>query len=291
VGSYPRSGQFKIGAIDCWVVPDGAATYSPEVWLANASDADRDSALAQRLAKDGKLRIPYNCLLVRSGGHLALIDTGAGVELAHEWEEPVGRAAKSLRSLGVSRKDIDVVIVSHAHPDHIGGLTTPPPTRRRPMFPRARHWFWASEWEAWTSKAAVTFFGEALARPASVHLPVIAEAGLVDLADQETEALPGVRLLSAPGHTPGHMAVLLTSGREGAIYLGDAITDELLFEQPGWLTAFEAIPILSVATRWRLLERAVRERLTVAAFHLPATGTVTNSGSSFQFHASRPDRQ
>jgi glyoxylase-like metal-dependent hydrolase (beta-lactamase superfamily II) len=275
--------RFAVGSIECWVVPDGIATYRPAFWLADIDDDERQRALEGRLDAHGFLPVPYNCLLVRSGGRTALLDTGAGTELAAEWEEPVGGLQESLRRIGIEPEGVDVVLVSHGHADHIGGLTTPPPEVRRPMFPRARHWFWSTEWDAWTTEQGLAQFSEALGKAARVHLPVIEQAGLVELADEETDVLPGVRLLPAPGHTPGHMAVVLTSGREGAIYLGDAVTDQLSFERPDWLTAAEAIPALSLATRKRLLKRAVQERLTVAAFHLSGVGRVERATDPGRF--------
>lgn len=126
------------------------------------------------------------------------------------------------------------------------------------------------------------FRGRNRAEP-RLHLPVLAAAGLVDLADRELDVLPGVRLIPAPGHTPGHLAVVMTSGRSGAIYLGDVITDPLLFDHPDWLTAAEAIPALSLATRKRLIERAARQHLLVAAFHLPSVGRVELTGDRTRF--------
>jgi glyoxylase-like metal-dependent hydrolase (beta-lactamase superfamily II) len=110
---------------------------------------------------------------------------------------------------------------------------------------------------------------------------------LLELADREIDVLPGVRLLPTPGHTPGHMAVARTSSGEGAIYLGDVVTDESMFQHPGWLTAAEAIPGLSLATRKRMIELAVREHLTVAAFHLPAIGVSETAGKAYRFVTAR----
>jgi glyoxylase-like metal-dependent hydrolase (beta-lactamase superfamily II) len=192
--SYEAPARFSIGSIECWVVADGIAAYTPAFWLAHISDDERARALEGSMDDRGYTLVPYNCLLVRSSGRTALIDVGAGLELAAQWEEPVGRLPESLARLGVAPEDIDVVVITHGHPDHIGGLTSPS-GERRPSYPRARHYFWTTEWRAWTTEDGLEAFSEVLRPPAQKHLPVIEAAGLIELIDRETDVLPGVRLI------------------------------------------------------------------------------------------------
>jgi predicted ATPase len=126
-------------------------------------------------------------------------------------------------------------------------------------------------------------FGETcVAGAARTHLPPLHNAGLVELVSEETEVLPGVRLLPAPGHTPGHLVAALTSGYDGALYLGDAVLDEANLAHPGWVTAIEWNPGMAVATRTALLEQAIAEHRLLIAFHLAARGYAERADGSYR---------
>ena len=104
----------------------------------------------------------------------------------------------------------------------------------------------------------------------------------MELVSQETEVLPGVRLLPAPGHTPGHMVVALTSGSDGALYLGDAVLDEAHFTHPGWVSVYEWNPSMAVATRTALIDKAIAENRLLIAFHLAARGYAERAGGHYR---------
>jgi glyoxylase-like metal-dependent hydrolase (beta-lactamase superfamily II) len=274
--------RFTVGSIECQVVPDGVATYEAATLAANVLEADVRAALGPRADSGGMISVPYNCLLIRSGGRTALVDTGLGAETAADWGEPAGRLMDSLAAGGTSADDIDVVIISHAHVDHIGGLTVQTNGERVPVFSRARHYIWQSEWDFWTSEDGLGSVDEGLADAARLHLPPIGQSGLLELVSEETDVLPGVRVLPAPGHTPGHIALAITSGHEGAIYLGDAVLDEFNFEHPEWVSAFEMIPNMTVTTRRSLIERSIRENRLLVAFHLAGRGYAERAGASYR---------
>lgn len=175
-----------------------------------------------------------------------------------------------------------MVIISHAHVDHIGGLTVPSADGRVPVFTNARHYIWQTEWDFWTSDDRLAQVPEVLADGARTHLPPLREAGLVDLISEETGVLPGVRLLPAPGHTPGHLVVALTSGKDGALHLGDALLDELYLSHPGWASVFEWDADLALATRAALIERAMAEGRLLIASHMAARGYLEQAGNGYR---------
>lgn len=284
-----RIERFAVGSIECQILPDGVVMYSPADLAAGVPADEAKAALRTRIDENGEVAVPYNCLLIRSGGRIALVDTGLGAEAAMQSGEPAGRLMESLTASGIAADQIDLVIVSHAHPDHIGGLTVDGGTGRVPVFRRARHYFWHREWEYWTSEEGLAQVPEGLADPARTHLPPVKQAGLVELVSEEVDVLPGVRLLPAPGHTPGHMALAMTSGHEGAIYLGDAVIDESNFEHPEWVSVFESIPNLSVRTRRALIEKAIGENRLLVAFHLSARGYAERADRNYRFRHAGAD--
>jgi glyoxylase-like metal-dependent hydrolase (beta-lactamase superfamily II) len=274
--------SFEVGRSRCEIVPDGIAPYRKETIFSDANDQELTRALEGILNAEGWLPVPYNPLLVRSGKDVVLLDTGAGAELAEEWGDPVGQLQGSLERAGIDPRQVTVVVLSHAHPDHIGGLTVEAPDGRRPVFPTARHVISSEEFEFWTAGAVPEDFAS-MATLATKHLLPLREAGLLELVDGETEIVPGMSIVSAPGHTPGHMVVSIAAGPGSAMYLGDAVLTEVSFEYPGWTSRLEIDRPAAAKTRRRLLDRAVEERSIVAGFHLRAAGTIEAADGGYRF--------
>jgi glyoxylase-like metal-dependent hydrolase (beta-lactamase superfamily II) len=196
--------RFQIGSLACAVVSDGSHTYRDPALLlfANAPPA----CLAQALRKHGldleswkEWVSPYPALLIRTDRHLVLVDTGAG-----DMAPTTGQLIPNLQAEGVAPEDIDTVILTHAHPDHIGGNLD---REGRPAFSAARYVLSRAEWDFWTSGPDLSMLP--ISEPFREHLIACAQHNLLPLRDQldlvegETEIVPGVRVLPVPGHTPG----------------------------------------------------------------------------------------
>jgi len=278
----PQTERFAVGPIECQIVPDGVAMYEPADLAAGVPADQIIAAFTAGVDDKGEMAVPYNCLLIRSGGRIALVDTGLGAEAARHFGEPAGHLMDSLAASGITAGQVDLVIISHAHLDHIGGLTVAADGGRIPVFTRARHYFWQAEWDFWTSGEGLAQVPEELADAARTHLPPLRQAGLVELVSEETEVLPGVRLLPAAGHTPGHMVVALTSGRDGALYLGDAILDEANFAHPDWASVYEWNPAMAIATRTALIDKAIAENRLLIGFHLAARGYAERANANYR---------
>jgi len=260
------SHRFPVGSIQCTVLSDGYYSY-PTSWLFPNADHDQLSRalLDHRMPAEDVLS-PYTCLLIETGRKVVLVDTGAG-----EYSRTSGAIVARLEMAGIRPKDVDTVILTHAHPDHIGGAVD---AVGRPTFPNARYVLSELEWEFWTA-ARTDLRSLRVPEEAKSSIQSAARRCLgplrhqIEPIDRETEVVPGVRVIPAPGHTPGHLAVLITSDGEHLLNLGDAAVHPLHLEQPGWENGFDLISDSAAVTRRRLLECAVAEKMHLMAFHFP----------------------
>jgi glyoxylase-like metal-dependent hydrolase (beta-lactamase superfamily II) len=281
--------QFETGKLECVAVSDGTLTYAPPTFPPPATllftNAPRERL--EQVLLEHKLQpeqwvewtSPYICLVVNTGDHLILVDTGAG-GLA----PTTGRLFQNLQTEGIAPEDIDTVILTHGHPDHIGGNTD---AQGKPAFPNARYVMWKGEWDFWTSEQAEQRLDEhvreLLLKFACENLPPI--QGQVELFDRETEIVPGIRAVAAPGHTPGHMALEISSEGEQLLCISDAALHPIHLEHPEWHAAVDFDPKQAVATRRRLLDRAASRKALVLAFHFPfpGLGRAVQKGEGWQW--------
>jgi len=260
--------------------------YEPDALYTGLPSEQTGPVVGPLLDDRGLVRLPYHPLLVRTAAGLALIDTGAGLGLAEQFGEPVGRLPEALAAAGVAAGDVALVVLSHAHPDHVGGLTAGNGSGRRLMFPRARHVIGRTEYEYWTSGPVpgdFAWMGE-LARQ---HLIPVGQAGLLDLVEGEQEVAPGIRVIPAPGHTPGHMAISLTFGSQQAVFLADAVLGEPNFAYPDWTSALETDRPQAARTRRQLLDAAARDTVIVAGYHLWEPGMVERHADAYRWNPLR----
>jgi glyoxylase-like metal-dependent hydrolase (beta-lactamase superfamily II) len=267
--------RFKVGDFECIAVSDGSLTYAPpqfpppEVML--FSNAPKESL--ESFKRIYKLPTPwtewvspYICLVVKTDKHLVLMDTGAG-SLA----PTTGRLTANLREAGIAPGDIDTVINTHAHPDHLGGNLT---SDGKPTFPRAHYVISRTEWDFWTSAQAEQKL-EAHSREILVG---IARRNLLplkdrfDLIDGGSEIVPGIRSVPAPGHTPGLIVLAISSKNERLLCISDVVLHPVHLEMPEWFAAVDVLPDALVGTRRKLLDMASTAKDLVMAFHFPFPG-------------------
>jgi glyoxylase-like metal-dependent hydrolase (beta-lactamase superfamily II) len=267
-----ESPSFRAGALDCVRITDGELPYPAALLLANAPPDELARALAGELDSEGMILGRFRPLLIRSPDAVVLVDTGIG---RFAPGEGAGRLRESLEGAGVEPSDIDYVVLTHAHPDHLGGLIA----EGNPVFAQARHVILDAEWEFWTA-AGSERPPEPIAVGFKEALVPLRSLGRLDLLDDDAGVVPGVRLVRAPGHTPGH-AILELGEPPAALFLADAVLHEVGFEHPEWTSAIDVDPELAVETRRALLHRAADERLLVAGYHLARQGYVERDGAVF----------
>ncbi len=220
---------------------------------------------------DDQNRIPVatNCNLIISEGRRILVDTGLGSRLTPRetqlWGlEREGDLVEKLGRLGISPEDIDVVVLTHLHPDHAAGNTRLEDSKLVPVFSRAEHWVQKREWEAATNPNDWS----KLQYDQRNFMP-IAESGLLRLIDGETAITQDVRCILAEGHTPGHQCVVIESKSEWAIVPSDAAPMVPHVERPQWLPAFDMEPMTNLETKKRICRMALEKKGIFLLAHDP----------------------
>jgi glyoxylase-like metal-dependent hydrolase (beta-lactamase superfamily II) len=266
---------FKLGTLDCLSVIDGAHVYEASSFFVNASQEEWEPLLRPYSDDPTKAPGPYTCLAVRTGTRWLLIDTGLGGRTPAP-----GQLLRNLRLAGINTSDVETVILTHGHPDHIGGNLD---DDGRPVFPNARWIMGKDEWEFLTSDAELERLPAGWAACARRNLPPL--QARLQLVDGDQEVAPGVRTVAAPGHTVGHLAVTITSGGERLLYTSDTALHPVSLARPDWYNAFDADRELAALTRRTMMDRAAADHTLVHAFHFPfpSLGYVQRHGAGWQW--------
>ena len=260
----------RLGNLDLHILSDG--TYYQD---AGAVFGVVPRVMWERVAgpldEQHRMSLALNSLLLRSHDQLVLIETGVGdKEGGRRQATPAqeGNLLSELAALGIRPEEIDVVVNTHLHADHCGWNTRRlEDGRLTPTFPRARYLIQRGEWEAAihpNERTRATYLEENL-------LP-LEEAGVLELLDGELAVTPEVTIVPTPGHTEDHAAVVLTSGGETAIYIGDVVQHSEQLKRTAWVSAFDLLPLVSMETKKRLVERAIREQALIVSVHCPFPG-------------------
>jgi glyoxylase-like metal-dependent hydrolase (beta-lactamase superfamily II) len=289
-----ESYRFNIGSFECIVINDGTFAYphpTKNVFINFFVNAQEDRL--KRVLRDHDLSpekweeytSPFNCLVIINGQEHVLIDTGAG-KLA----PTTGRLIPNLAAEGIPPEKIDTVILTHGHPDHIGGNIN---REGRPAFPNAKYVMWKDEWDFWTSEPNLSGLEiddhgkETLVKAAKNALNPISDQ--IELIERETEVRPGIHAVSAPGHTPGHMAVSVVSNDAQLLHISDTVLHPIHLEEPRWCSSVAFDPEKVMVSRLRLLNKAASEGALVLATHFsfPGLGYVIQKGEGWQWRAPR----
>jgi len=261
--------RFQLGNFECIAISDGNMDYeNPASFMfKNAPQDSLTQALRQHSIEIDTWKVlitPYICLVIKTGQNTLLVDTGIGPGFG----PGLGLLPRRLSEAGIPPDSIGTILHTHAHGDHIGGDLD---ADGRSVFPQARFIMSRLEWDFWTSEST-------LAQPHYEWLASFARKILLPLQDhfqlieQDTEIFPGIRLIEAVGHTPGHLMVELSSNGSKLLVTSDTFLHPIHIEQPGWYASVDVQPDLAVRTRRTLLERASAEQALVLSFHFPFPG-------------------
>ncbi len=272
--------RYKIGTFELTALYDGI-WYRPitDAFIRNATFADVEAALAEAFMPPDKLATPFTTLIVNTGKRLVLIDTGTGGQIAPS----AGVLRANLAAAGINPKAVDLIVISHFHPDHINGIKD---KDNALLFPNAEIMVPAPEWAYWMDDANLN------AAPADLKLTFRNQRRIFsDIARHVMQFAPGaevasgIETLPAAGHTPGHTVFAIHSGDQSMLVLGDTAQHPAVFARhPDWQAAFDIDGAAAVATRKALFDRAAADRMLVTGYHFPfpACGHLIKTASGYE---------
>ncbi len=269
----PTIYRFKLGGFEVATIMDSKVIRSgltPSFGGEAGAAEVKALAAAARMDAD-RYEHPFTPMLVNTGKELVLFDTGNG-SLSAEYEQmkgrlPPGNLVARMAQAGYKPEDVDVVVLTHGHPDHIGGLTK----GGQPVFPNARYMFGAAEFDFWNKgeniREARKFNRELYMK---IVVPLANRATMIKPGD---EVVPGIRAVDAAGHSPGLLAFTIESEGKRLINWADTCNHYVVaIQRPDLHLDVDDDKEKAVATRKRILDMVTTDKLFVAGFHMPFPG-------------------
>jgi glyoxylase-like metal-dependent hydrolase (beta-lactamase superfamily II) len=268
----------RIGDIVVTAINDGMFEGAFAM-LSNFPAAEAE-ALHQAAFRAIPPRLAINCFLIQAGGRRILVDSGFGGAIG----PLAGHLANNLQGLGVAPAEIDTVLCTHLHPDHVGGLVD---SAGAAVFPNAELVVHADDHRYWGDDATLT----GATTDQDRGFVQLARATIAAYADRTRlltagEALPNISILPEPGHTPGHSGWVIASGGEALLIWGDIVhMPGVQFARPEAGMGFDVDGAAAIETRKRIMDMTATDRLLVAGMHLdfPCFGHVARASSGYAF--------
>jgi glyoxylase-like metal-dependent hydrolase (beta-lactamase superfamily II) len=279
--------KFKIGEFDCTIFQDFLFKYMAKDFFINADTGKLRQTLKKYNITPENIPSPFIAILFQHEGQKILIDTGIGFSekpivfrgASHEFK---GRLHHLLQQENIRTEDITDVIITHFHPDHIGGVYS---EQAQLNFPNARLHMHEDKWQYWHSSQSdnqpgmFKFFVEK-------NINKLKDKNLHLIKGDFVELLPGITAVKADGHTPGQIALVIHSGKEKLLYISDAFLHPLHIERTDWQTDYDLDHEKAKLSRIKLLELAHKEDMLVNAFHFdfPGLGRIGKQNDTWSWH-------
>jgi glyoxylase-like metal-dependent hydrolase (beta-lactamase superfamily II) len=268
--------RFRHGELGCTVVTDGPIQLGPaRESFPGADPAELDELLTRHYQPTENVTLQQNLLVVDTGDKLVLFDTGVGTnpDLGRGFFGPqTGQAVPNLRAAGIDPADIDIVAITHAHPDHCWGLVD---DEHRPLYPNAQVAISSADFAYWTELSHIedSMTDHLKDHFTGAHRNLTAYRDQLVLLEDGDRVAQGITAIATPGHTPGHLVYAVTSAGQTMLVWGDLCHHQvLLLKRPNWGFLFDSDRPAATAQRLRIYQLADQGRHTVFAYHFPFPG-------------------
>ena len=274
-----RINRFALGQFEVTAIDDGArAGDAPhKIFGIDQEESDVASLLEENFLPADRFVNSFTPTLVNTGSELILFDTGLG---GGARGAGLGKLRSNLRASGYSPDDVTIVVITHFHGDHIGGIME----NAAPAFPNARYVTGRAEYDFWTAKDRLAGPTENAAR--AVQSTIVPLAEKMTFLDDGGEVAPGVTAMLAVGHTPGHMVYHLESEGRRLLLTADTANHYLIsLRRPDWHVSFDMDKDETAATRKRVFDMVAAERIPFIGYHMPfpAAGFVEKMDVGYRF--------
>jgi glyoxylase-like metal-dependent hydrolase (beta-lactamase superfamily II) len=274
--------RYKVGDYEVIQLMDGARTMPmPDQFVVNTSKDQAIKAAEAAYMPDGKVVIPFSPMIISTGSKLIAIDTGNGLGAFAASKGAVGQARQNMAAAGIDPKQIDIVIISHFHGDHIGGLKN---ADGSPAFPNAEIKVPATELAFWSDEANASK-ANPFNRGQFPAVKKMMDGIKVSTYEADKEVAPGITSIATPGHTPGHTSFVVASGSKNILVQVDVTNIPSLFlRHPDWHALFDNDGDVAQATRHKIYDMAAAEKMTVVGYHFPypCVGHVEKDGAGYR---------
>jgi len=259
--------KLTIGNVEITSLSDGLLEFDVCNFFPSIPD-EAWSGHEDHLTEDRKVNFNLASFLMRSDGKTIIVDTGLGPKPAGAPETPWGELLDDFKAHGIGPEDVDMVVMTHLHRDHVGWNLRSKGGKYEPTFPNARYWLSAKDWEACHNPDLVK---DRFPNAPECVWP-LEELGLIEFMDGEVALTSELTSLPTPGHTPGHMSLMINSQGQRGIVIGDVLHNAVQVHETDWVSRADIDPEQTRVTRRSLMEQLERDGIPVAAVHLAAPG-------------------
>ena len=277
--------RYKLGAFEITAVTDGSATFPlADSFVKNVAKSEVNKALeAANLPKD-QMTIVFTPIVVNTGSKLVVVDTGYGPAAMEKSGGKNGQFHSNLAAAGIDRGTVDAVIISHFHGDHINGLVT---ADGKPAFANAEILVPAPEWKFWMDDGTMSRAPDA-AKPAFQNARRVFDTlgRKVTQYEPGKDVVSGIQAVATHGHTPGHVSLTVASGSDSMFVTCDLTNrPELFLANPGWHLMYDMDAAMAEATRRKMFDMVVADKMRVQGFHypFPANGRIEKTDTGYRF--------